>query len=95
MGAWVLINDRWYEAALLAWKAVAEHALAQKLGKTRWYKHYTLRVALVERQRGFAIILPEILRGARGAAPPARGDARHGRRNKFTDAGDYPRFRHS
>lgn len=37
------------EAALLAWKAVAEHALAQKLGKSRWYKHYTLRVALVER----------------------------------------------
>ncbi|MHC0052958.1 antibiotic biosynthesis monooxygenase family protein [Actibacterium sp. D379-3] len=38
------------EAALLAWKAVAEHALAQKLGKDRWYRHYTLRVARVERQ---------------------------------------------
>lgn len=38
------------EAALVAWKAVAEHALAQKLGKDRWYRHYTLRVARVERQ---------------------------------------------
>ncbi|KGB83093.1 hypothetical protein JT55_04400 [Rhodovulum sp. NI22] len=38
------------EAALLAWKTVAEHALAQKLGKERWYSHYTLRVAKVERQ---------------------------------------------
>ena len=28
---------------------VTEHLLAQKLGKTRWYKHYTLRVAKVER----------------------------------------------
>jgi heme-degrading monooxygenase HmoA len=37
------------EAALVAWKQVAEHALAQKLGKTRWYSHYTLRVAKVER----------------------------------------------
>lgn len=37
------------EASLLAWKAVAEHALAQKLGRERWYSHYTLRVARVER----------------------------------------------
>ena len=38
------------EAALLAWKAVAEHAMAQHLGQSRWYEHYTLRVAKVERQ---------------------------------------------
>lgn len=38
------------EASLLAWKADAKHLLAQKLGKERWYKHYTLRVAKVERQ---------------------------------------------
>lgn len=38
------------EAALLAWKQLAEHALAQKYGKDRWYKHYTLRVAVVQRQ---------------------------------------------
>ena len=37
------------KASLLAWKAQAEHLLAQKLGKTRWYSHYTLRVARVER----------------------------------------------
>ncbi len=37
------------EAAVLAWKADAEHMLAQKLGRKRWYRHYRLRVALVER----------------------------------------------
>lgn len=37
------------EAALLNWKRLAEHALAQKLGKERWYQHYRLRVAKVER----------------------------------------------
>ena len=37
------------EAALMGWKAVSEHLLAQKLGKTRWYEYYTLRVAKVER----------------------------------------------
>lgn len=37
------------EKALLAWKAQVEHLLAQKLGKTRWYSHYRLRVAKVER----------------------------------------------
>ena len=38
------------EGALKNWKAVAEHALAQKIGKERWYKHYVLRVARIERQ---------------------------------------------
>ena len=37
------------EAAIKTWKQVSEHVLAQKLGKTRWYEHYTLRVARVER----------------------------------------------
>ena len=37
------------EASLRAWKDVAAHALAQELGKSRWYEHYTLRVAKVER----------------------------------------------
>jgi len=37
------------EASLVGWKDVAQHLLAQKLGKTRWYEHYTLRVAKVER----------------------------------------------
>ena len=38
------------EGSLKAWKQVAEHALAQKLGRTRWYARYSLRVARVERQ---------------------------------------------
>lgn len=37
------------EAAVKGWKQQAEHALAQKLGRTRWYEHYTLRIARVER----------------------------------------------
>jgi len=37
------------EAALQNWKQIAAHLLAQKLGKTRWYQHYILRVAKVER----------------------------------------------
>ncbi len=37
------------EAAVQAWREKAEHLAAQKLGKTRWYAHYHLRVARVER----------------------------------------------
>jgi heme-degrading monooxygenase HmoA len=37
------------EAAVLAWKRVAEHVGAQRLGRERWYADYTLRVARVER----------------------------------------------
>ena len=37
------------EAALLNWKAVSEHLLAQKLGRERWYSYYTLRIAKIER----------------------------------------------
>lgn len=37
------------EAALSGWKAHARHLLAQKLGRERWYEHYELRVAKVER----------------------------------------------
>lgn len=37
------------EAAVKAWKSASEHMLAQKLGKERWYEHYILRVARVER----------------------------------------------
>ena len=45
-----ITNSYWRdEAALLAWKDVAKHLLAQKLGKERWYEHYELRVAKVER----------------------------------------------
>ena len=37
------------EAALKNWKKIAEHTAAQKMGRERWYAHYTLRVARVER----------------------------------------------
>jgi heme-degrading monooxygenase HmoA len=35
--------------AIAAWRQQAEHRIAQELGKTRWYAHYALRVARVER----------------------------------------------
>lgn len=35
--------------AISAWKAVAEHRVAQETGKTRWYEHYEVRIARVER----------------------------------------------
>lgn len=37
------------EAALKNWKQVSEHLYAQKMGREKWYEHYTLRVAKVER----------------------------------------------
>jgi heme-degrading monooxygenase HmoA len=37
------------EPSLLAWKAVAEHAFAQKMGKEKWYDYYITRIAKVER----------------------------------------------
>ena len=40
------------EKSILAWKANAEHQTAQKLGKERWYAHYEVRVARVERAYG-------------------------------------------
>ena len=37
------------ETAIRAWKQNAQHLVAQRLGKERWYTHYELRVAKVER----------------------------------------------
>ena len=37
-----------------AWKAVAEHEAAQRLGRERWYEAYRVRVAKVEREYGIA-----------------------------------------
>lgn len=39
--------------AARAWKAVAEHLGAQKLGRERWYRAYRVRVAEVVREYGF------------------------------------------
>lgn len=36
--------------AIAAWKAQADHRLAQERGRTEWYRTYRLRVARVERQ---------------------------------------------
>ncbi len=36
-----------------AWKAVQEHALAQRLGRERWYAAYHVRVARVEYDYSF------------------------------------------
>ena len=35
-----------------AWKRVAEHAVAQQLGRERWYRAYRVRVAEVAREYG-------------------------------------------
>jgi len=37
------------EASISAWQQNARHLVAQRLGKDRWYAHYALRVAKVER----------------------------------------------
>lgn len=40
------------EAAIAAWKAHAEHAVAQRLGRQTWYGAFRLRVCRVERESG-------------------------------------------
>lgn len=37
-------------AAAAAWKRHAEHLVAQRLGRERWYDRYTVRIATVERE---------------------------------------------
>ena len=37
------------EAAIKAWKGVADHAAARETGRKTWYTDYVLRVAKVER----------------------------------------------
>jgi len=39
------------------WKANFEHQTAQKLGKEKWYEHYAIRIAKVERQYDFGRLL--------------------------------------
>ena len=40
------------EASIAAWKANTAHLHAQQMGKERWYDHYEVRVARVERAYG-------------------------------------------
>ena len=45
----------WADAASArAWKADAEHAAVREMGRTRWYAHYRLIVATVDRAYGWA-----------------------------------------
>lgn len=39
-------------AAARAWKQVADHLMAQRLGRERWYRTYRVRVATVDREYG-------------------------------------------
>lgn len=38
--------------AIAAWKRNAEHQVAQKLGREKWYTGFRLRIAKVEREYG-------------------------------------------
>lgn len=40
------------ETSIAQWKQNARHRLAQKLGNTRWYDAYRIRVCRVEREYG-------------------------------------------
>ena len=40
------------EASIAAWKANAEHAVAQRLGWEQWYAAFRVRVCRVEREYG-------------------------------------------
>jgi heme-degrading monooxygenase HmoA len=42
------------EAHIRAWKAHADHLMAQQLGRERWYESYTVQVAEVTRDYRFA-----------------------------------------
>ena len=39
--------------AIRNWRKVAEHRIAQKLGKTKWYEKFQIRVCMVEKEYGF------------------------------------------
>lgn len=40
------------EASIAHWKADMDHRAAREHGRTRWYQHYELRIARVERAYG-------------------------------------------
>lgn len=41
------------QTSAVAWKAVADHRTAQRLGREKWYSAYKTRVCTVERDYGF------------------------------------------
>jgi heme-degrading monooxygenase HmoA len=48
-GAGITVSYWASEEAIFAWKRVADHRAAQRLGRERWYRDYARRVARVER----------------------------------------------
>jgi len=40
------------EAQIVAWKQNPEHILAQELGRSQWYKSYSVQVVEVKREYG-------------------------------------------
>lgn len=38
--------------SIATWKKNSEHLIAQKLGKEKWYKQFTIRICKVERDYG-------------------------------------------
>jgi heme-degrading monooxygenase HmoA len=48
-GAGITVSYWRTSADARAWKAVAAHQAAQRLGRERWYARYKTRVAVVER----------------------------------------------
>ena len=58
--------------AIAAWKAVGDHAAAQRAGRAKWYSAFTTRVAQVTRVTNSAADVT-----AGGAPTPARPSARH------------------
>ena len=41
------------EASILAWKANLEHLQAQKIGRDKWYKQYSVHISQVQRAYHF------------------------------------------
>lgn len=41
--------------AISNWKQQQDHLQAQRLGRQRWYEHFTLRICRVEREYGFSL----------------------------------------
>ncbi|MDC6353023.1 MULTISPECIES: antibiotic biosynthesis monooxygenase family protein [unclassified Robiginitalea] len=39
--------------AIAGWKAQADHALAQRYGREKWYSEYRIRICRVEKEYGF------------------------------------------
>ena len=40
-------------ASIMAWKANADHQVAQRFGREQWYEQYQLRISRVEKAYGY------------------------------------------